>query len=248
MAVNDIPAQHAGHDELRIVAFAAGDLEGDELNAASALIATCGDCARLADNVALIQTATARLPAPRRRRDFRLTEADAVRLRPPGWRRFLVRLASPGFAFTQPLAAGLATIGLAGLLVTTIPGLLTGFAGSAASPADRALVEMTSKAPAPEAPEGAAPTLAAPAAEPSPVAGAAAGSQAPDASPVPAPADAAATEGATLEAAKGLAQNGVAERGAAGGFSPVVLGSLLLLIGGVGLFLLRWSARRLTDG
>lgn len=248
MAVNDIPAQHAGHDELRIVAFAAGDLEGDELSAASAVIAACGDCARLADDLALIQAATARLPAPPRRRDFRLTEADAVRLRPPGWRRFLVRLASPGFAFTQPLAAGLATIGLAGLLVTTIPGLLTGFAGSAASPADRALVEMTSKAPAPEAPEGAAPTLAAPAAEPSPVAGAAAGSQAPDASPVPAPADAAATEGATLEAAKGLAQNGVAERGAAGGFSPVVLGSLLLLIGGVGLFLLRWSARRLTDG
>src|SRR5439155_11204157 len=74
--------------------------------------------------------ATVEMPVPARTRDFRLTEEDARRLHPGGWRRLVGFLAGPRLAFTQPLAAGLTTIGLAGLLLFS----LQGFGSSAAAP------------------------------------------------------------------------------------------------------------------
>ena len=79
-----------------------------------------------------LQVATRALPAPVRRRDFRLTEADAARLHRPsrlawldsGWRAWLQWLAGPRFAFSQQLGTGLAALGIAGLLFATVPGLL----------------------------------------------------------------------------------------------------------------------------
>ncbi|MFH1475819.1 MAG: hypothetical protein ABIG85_08180, partial [Chloroflexota bacterium] len=74
------------------------------------------------------------LPVPPRRRDYRLTADDTARLRPSGWRRLLEWLAAPG-STVRPLATGLATLGVVGLLVTSgLPGLLSGFGGSAAAP------------------------------------------------------------------------------------------------------------------
>lgn len=130
MAVNHFPtrpddaAGHADHDALLIVAFAEGALTDAEAAGAAAIVASCPACARLADDVRLLRTAVRALPAAARPRDFRLTEADAARLRRTGWRRFLVPLAAPRFAFTRPLAGALVTLGLAGILVTAVPGVL----------------------------------------------------------------------------------------------------------------------------
>lgn len=119
------------HDEALIVRLAAEDLHGREADAARARVAECPACAELLGDIRAIMAATAALPAPRRSRDFRLTEADAARLRPIGWRRVLGLFNQPSLAFTRPLATGLATLGIVGLLVTVLPG---GFgAGGAAT-------------------------------------------------------------------------------------------------------------------
>lgn len=123
MAVNETPL-HATHDELLIAAHAAGDLDDVRRLEAARLVASCSECALLFRDLQAVQAAVAEMPPARRRRDFRLTEAEAARLRPRGWRRFLVPLSGPRFAFTQPLGAGLAMVGIVGLLVATVPGIL----------------------------------------------------------------------------------------------------------------------------
>jgi hypothetical protein len=113
-------ALHASHDPILIAALAANDLAGGERESAEALVASCAECRSLAADLGAISRAVATdLPRPRRQRDFRLTEADARRLRGgPGWRTVLARLASPGFGLLQPLGGVAAALGLA-LLVAT---------------------------------------------------------------------------------------------------------------------------------
>lgn len=121
---------HAAH----MVALDAGDLAGAELLAAESLAASCAGCAALVHDLAAIRGAMTALPVPLRRRDYRLTAEDAARLRPSGWRRLLEWLAAPG-STVRPLATGLATLGVVGLLLTSgLPGLLSGFGGGASSP------------------------------------------------------------------------------------------------------------------
>ena len=112
-----LPASHADHDPLAIAACAAGDATGRELDDALALVAACGDCAALHHDLRAIAAALPGLPAPARSRDFRLTPGQAASLRPAGWRRLLAPFAGPRFAFAGPVGAGLATLGLAGILV-----------------------------------------------------------------------------------------------------------------------------------
>jgi hypothetical protein len=107
----------------QIVALDAGDLAGADLQRAEVLLAGCAGCAALRDDLAAIRGAMTSLPAPARRRDFRLTEADAARLRPSGWRRLAGWLVAPGSS-VRPLATGLATLGVVGLLLTAgLPGV-----------------------------------------------------------------------------------------------------------------------------
>lgn len=116
------PAEAEAHASL-IVALDAGDLDGSELERAQALVPACAACAALRDDLAAIRSAMTALPAPARRRDFRLSDADAARLRPSGWRRLLGWLAAPGSS-VRPLATGLATLGVVGLLLTAgLPGI-----------------------------------------------------------------------------------------------------------------------------
>ena len=112
-----LPASHADHDPLAIAACAAGDATGPELDDALALVAACTDCAALHHDLRAIAAALPALPAPARTRDFRLTPEQAASLRPAGWRRLLAPFAGPRFAIAGPLGAGLATLGLAGVLV-----------------------------------------------------------------------------------------------------------------------------------
>ncbi len=114
-----VPASpHADHDRLLVAAYAAGDATGADLEAARTLVASCADCAVLHRDLRVIAAALPALPAPvRPPRDFRLTSAQAAGLRPPTWRRLLEPFAGPRFAFAGPLGTGLATLGIAGLLV-----------------------------------------------------------------------------------------------------------------------------------
>jgi hypothetical protein len=127
---------HDRHDPLLVAALAAGDLAGTDRDHATDLIESCPDCATLHDDLVAIARATASVPPPFavRPRDYRLSLKDAARLRPAGWRRFAGVLAGPRLAFTKPLGIGLATIGLAGLLLANV-NLSLGLGSSAAAPA-----------------------------------------------------------------------------------------------------------------
>jgi Meckel syndrome type 1 protein len=127
------PVTAADEHATLVVALDAGDLAGADRDRALALTAACAGCASLLGDLAAIRAATAALPAPARRRDYRLTEADAARLRPTPWRRFVHWLGAPQSS-VRPLAGVLATLGIAGLLLSTTPGLF----GQAATTASMA--------------------------------------------------------------------------------------------------------------
>lgn len=130
------PTAHAAHDLLLVAAFAADDVEAADRIRAEALLASCAECTALAADLQAIARATAELPAAVRPRDFTLRPEDAARLRPLGWRRLAAAFGARRLDVTRPLAAGLTTLGLAGLLVSGLPLLpLGGSAGAAASAA-----------------------------------------------------------------------------------------------------------------
>src|SRR5438132_7115172 len=116
------PQPHVEHDAYLIAQLAADDLDPAARREAQRLVAECPHCAELLAEMRAISVATSELPPPIRTRDFRLTPEDAVRLRSP-WRAWLGRLGQPRFAFTQPLGAALASLGLAGLLLGVLPNL-----------------------------------------------------------------------------------------------------------------------------
>lgn len=126
--------EHARHDELLVAAHAAGDPAERDAGTVAGWIESCADCRRLATDVAAIRVATAALPAPRRTRDFRLSDDDARRLRQGGWRAVARWFASPRLSFAAPLGSALATLGIVGLLVgTTSFGIGAGGAGATAA-------------------------------------------------------------------------------------------------------------------
>ncbi len=178
-----LPPSHADHDPLAIAAYAAGDATGPELDDALALVAACTDCAALHHDLRAIAAALPDLPAPARSRDFRLTPGQAASLRPSGWRRLLAPFAGPKFAFAGPVGAGLATLGLAGILVAGsfgVPLAMTAPAdGGAAAASDAAAVEMAPQV----APENGTATSPAPVELRAPYAAA----PSPDSSPIAAP-------------------------------------------------------------
>lgn len=135
--MNGAPEPHERHDRHLVAALAADDLEPVVRTEAETLVASCRDCAELLADLRIIAAATAALPMVPRTRDFRITAADAARLRPTGWRGLLDAIAGARASFSRPLAAGLTTLGLVGLLVTTIPGALGGlsFGSAGAAPA-----------------------------------------------------------------------------------------------------------------
>jgi hypothetical protein len=255
-----LPHLRPDHDETLIARLALDDLDARDGATARTLVAECPACAELLADLSLIASATAALPAPRRTRDFRLTDADAARLRPSGWRGLVARFGTPGFAFTRPLAAGLATLGIAGLVLASLP---SGLAGSAASAPQGAF--NTTGGPVQAQDAGAAPSAAALA----PVVGpeAATGSKAGASSPAPAyggaaisgqgtgSRDASASPDAALGVAPaspgvaaGIDQSTAAEAatGSGSAMTPLVLLSIALLAIGLGLAGLRLLAGRLV--
>lgn len=254
------PAAEAADHAALIAALDAGDLAGPDLDRARALAASCAGCAELLGDLAVIRAALPALPVPARRRDYRLTEEDALRLRPTGWRRALEWLAAPRSS-VRPLATGLATLGVVGLLLTAG---LPGFAGGAAmAPDDTERVEapaaggadqgdeytMTGPVPAPtgapapvasEAPAPGETSLPALAATPAPDGAAAAAPDQGEPSPE-IEAERNATAGSQDDAGAKLGE-GLA--GTDAGLPVGLLLSLLLLGSGIALFVARALALR----
>jgi anti-sigma factor RsiW len=259
---------HEAHDAELIAALADDSLTATERTKATELVATCPECAELLTDLRSIMAATSALPVPARTRDFRLTEEDARRLRPGGWRQLIAFLAGPRLAFTQPLAAGLTTLGLAGLLLFSLQGFAS-LGSSALAPLSK------TGNPVPQAAASSQPTS-----QPGPAAAPAAGGvPAPSGSQTrvagefstnsPSPAASAAPSSATdarnsasgppaTDSGAGTGNSGGAsseggpnmqafgsEQGR--GLPPLVFFSGLAILVGLGLFVLRWTARRLSD-
>ena len=274
-----IAPDHASHDRLLVAALA--DRGADALTLrdrakAEAQVAACRDCAALHADLVMLTAAIPTAAIPVRPRDFTLSPADVERLRPRGLRRLIGLIGSSNDAFTRPLALGLTTLGIVGLLVASLPGALSGFGSAGAAPVlstvGSAVGESTSGA---QAAASAAPSAAA--------APAAAGSGGGIAA-APAPSGAApqadgsfgrvsvaarpsASGGDDSKAVYGadngaLTTNSAGQNGYGGtertgdllsvgdeasGVSPLVVIAGAMLIVGLGLFGLRWSARRLRD-
>ena len=258
------PAEHARHD-LSIVAVLAArpaDLDEKDSAAARAQVASCSTCADALADLLALQTTLPETATPPRPRDFRLTPADAQRLHQSGWRRFLGYFGSPRDGFSRPLAIGLTTLGLAGILLASIPSTsLMGGSGGAAPANEAAPIQQAAPAPAASVPStdrtalGAAlPSAAASAltevAAAAPSASTVFGGAAPGTSTEAASASTDVqvfTGGNPDEVAPSLpGGSDSALRGDAIGFSALLVVGGALLIAGLGLFALRWSGRRLS--
>lgn len=126
------PVSSASEHELLIARLDADDLREPERTSAAELIQTCQGCAQLLADLAALRVAARALPVRPRTRDFRLTPADAARLRPTAARRLLGWLTGPRSS-VRPLAGSLAALGIAGLLLASVPGML-GRTASAPAP------------------------------------------------------------------------------------------------------------------
>jgi anti-sigma factor RsiW len=267
-------AAHAAHDTLLVASLADHSLALGDRVPAEALVATCTACGDLFADLEAIRVATREMPVPVRPRDFTLTADDAVRLRPGGWRRLVAAFGTSRDMLSRPLAAGLTTLGLAGLLFATIPSILPSSAASTAPSADQAFGGPVIPAASAGAlgPSGQGLSVAAPSASggtgagaPVPVAAGAAAS--PSTVPVSdafgavkgagasaTPGSEAATAGSAVTQGRasgpsvpGSAGDSSLELGSTGPSTLIVL-SAVFLIAGLGLFLVRWTARRLGDG
>lgn len=146
-------ASHAQHDLTLVAALIDRDgteaLRAAELATARALVDQCTSCSTLhRDMLDLAGGLVAAMP-PARPRDFRLTAADAARLQPRGWRRFVTTIGSARDGLSRPLAIGLTTLGLVGVLVGTVPGGLPFGGATAGGVIDPQAREAASAAPAP---------------------------------------------------------------------------------------------------
>lgn len=118
---------HAGHDPLRVA-------EAVDRGARPApLLHLCVSCAALYVDLIALTAALPRSALPARPRAFTLTAEDAYRLRPGGWRSWWSAVGSARDTLTRPLAIGITTLGLAGLLLSADPTLLLGVGGAASS-------------------------------------------------------------------------------------------------------------------
>jgi hypothetical protein len=117
-------ADHASHDPERVAAAA------DRGGRLAGVLAACGDCLVLLGDLRALASATPVAAIPRRPRDYRLTLADAERLRRRGWRRMLAAIGARRSAIGRPLALGLTTLGLVGLLLGSVPATLPFTAGA----------------------------------------------------------------------------------------------------------------------
>jgi hypothetical protein len=227
------------------------DLNPSERTRAHAALESCGACADLFADLVAVSAAIPSAAIPSRPRDFTLTAADAARLRPRSLRRLLTAIGSARDGVTFPLALGLTTMGIAGLLVATVPS----FAGATGGAAPAALSPVGQAIPAPAAASAAA---AAPSAAPAASGVRGQGAELYGMTAAPTSETSGGGEVFTGDDGDGLLESqrqdagdmaGEPFAGADGtGVSMLVVVAATLLLAGLGLFALRWTARRLGDG
>jgi hypothetical protein len=253
-----------------VASLADRSLPSSEREAAEVLVAACSLCAGLHADLVALSAATRAMPTPTRTRDYTLTPGDASRLRRAGWRGFVAAFGSSRDVFSRPLALGLTTLGLAGLLVASIPSL--SFGGATSAPTILETVGAPIRAADQAAPtdvsgQGAAPVAPAATASAGGLVGAAAAASAEPAAggadrfgsiladrASPAPGAEADTGGSTkgLGGAPGRSKELTGSTNLSvghdtSGFSMLVVLSGAMLIVGLGLFAIRWTARRFGD-
>jgi hypothetical protein len=247
-------SDHARHDLLAVAALADRDATGEEAVRAQAQVDTCSECATLHAELHSLTTATRQLPAIERPRDFQLRPEDAQRLRPNRIRRLFGSFGTARDGFSRPLAVGLTTLGLAGLMLGLLPGTLS-FGGAASAPggpeagsAPEQEIQQTLGAAAPSAPapaEGGAPAAQPGSSQPAEGMGFDNGD-----GTIAAPAPAGdrfnlrdESDGGPADIA-GEPQPLTSIADDSTGVSQLVVISGTLLIVGLGLFALRWTSRR----
>lgn len=235
---------HTTHDVVLLAAIADRDLDPVTRETVARMIAACGQCAAIAEDLRLLAIGLAdlppSLPAPR---DMRLTEADAARLRRGGpWRSILRPFGARGLPALRPLAGALTALGLAGLLLSTVP---LGLPGSAAMFDVGKAVGNGAAVPAASAAPVLAPT------QPSAASDAAGGPG--ELAPSAAPRSAETFRPPTTDTSSHADASSVpaivpASGGGAAGSSipPLTLISIVLLGGGLGLLALRLLAGRVV--
>ena len=121
-------ASHARHDRFAI----ADALGGGSL---PSTVRTCPSCGALHRDLLSIQIAIRHAWTPRRPRDLRLTRGDLADRRRAVWRRLVDSFGSSRDTVTRPLALGLTSLGIAGLVLTNVSPatpLSVGLGGAAA--------------------------------------------------------------------------------------------------------------------
>ena len=234
-------ADHAQHDASLIAGHAAGDLVDSARTRAEALLAECSACADLRRDLVAIAAAARSLPAPAAlTRDFRLTPEQAASLRRGSWLRSLLRpFSAPGGAL-RPMAAAFTSLGVAGLFVATMLPALVGT--MALGPAERDTATGAG-APGPGGTAGLQNAPAAPAATIDNLFGQASDpdGKAEDGSGEP---PRIAVEAGASPAALGGGRQNQSPTAVGPTVSPLVAGSVALVVMGLVLFGLRYAARR----
>lgn len=136
--------QHAGHDPLRVAEAV------DRGGRLAPLLDLCARCVGLYRDLVAVNAALPMSAVPRRPRSFTLTADDARRLRPPGWRGWWSAVGSARDSVTRPLAVGVTTLGVVGLLLTASPTLSLGVGGAASSGAAPPEVAKLAASPTPD--------------------------------------------------------------------------------------------------
>ena len=122
--VSEVAAtSHDRHDPMLVAALAAGDLAGTDRDQAIALTRSCAECAALhADLVAIAPATDARAAAdPRRRTATSGSRRSRPRASDGPAGDASCRPARPAASLTRPLGVALATFGIVGLLIGSLP-------------------------------------------------------------------------------------------------------------------------------
>lgn len=109
---------HARHDRLLVAESV------DRGARRSSMLELCARCAALYADLVALTMALPLSAVPSRPRDFRLSADDARRLGRGRWWAWSQSFGSARDSLTRPLAIGLSTVGLAGLLLTAGPRML----------------------------------------------------------------------------------------------------------------------------
>jgi anti-sigma factor RsiW len=139
--VIDMTERHPTHDPALIAASVDDVLTVDERRTVDTWLAACSACSELRADLVAIAAANKTLPTPARPRDYRLTEQDVARVGQARWKQLLAWIGGSRDGVTRPLAAGLMTLGLVGILISGAPSLSFGSsagAAPAAAPTDAA--------------------------------------------------------------------------------------------------------------